>query len=82
MTHTDGRPAARTIDSSATRLAAGVALLLLGGGTAMIGNAAMAGVAVILGLVAAVVGAVLLTAGIHRLADNIDQGMRALVERD
>lgn len=81
MTHTDGRPRARTIYSSATRLALGVGLVLLGGAVAMIGNAAMAGVAVILGGLAALAGVVLLIAGIHRLADNIDQGMRALVER-
>lgn len=82
MTRTDARPAARKISSSASYLAAGVGLLLIGGAVAMIGNAAMAGVAVVLGGLAALGGAVLLVAGIHRLADNIDQGMRALVERD
>lgn len=81
MTHTDRRQAARTIYSSATRLALGVGLVLLGGAVAMIGNAAMAGVAVILGALAALAGVVLLISGIHRMADNIDQGMRALVER-
>jgi hypothetical protein len=82
MTHADERATARKTSRSADRLAAGTALLLVGAAVAMIGNAAMAGVAVILGIVAAAVGATMLVAGIHRLADNIDQGMRALVERD
>lgn len=73
-------PAARGVFDSARALALGLGLFLAGGILSLTGLAAQPLFA-ILGLVALVLGAAVLVAGVYQFADNVDRGMKSLIDR-